>query len=186
MRVPAPGQLHRSLPCDTANGGSIMTRAYQCGSDDLCFGQHVVENVLFEAFYFFHDAAGFIEKRFTLISFRLAEITLVFMRHIAEFAGLFLQLSYFFDGLCSAMRLSRVRDCSLSDTRTGLPMRRTYNPSSASFSLNRSTAVLLGATTNTRSPSRRTRALMAGIRVVVLPLPEDHVRWPVRLPRGSF
>ncbi len=48
---------------------------------------------------------------------------------------------------CSAILLSSVREKSFSDTRAGLPTRSTLTPVSASFSLNRSTAVLLGATT---------------------------------------
>ena len=54
-----------------------------------------------------------------------------------------------FMALCSAILLSSVSAMSRSETFAGLPTRRTFSPSSESFSLSRSTAVLLGATTST-------------------------------------
>ena len=76
-----------------------------------------------------------------------------------------------FTELWAAILLSRVSAISRSDTLAGLPTRSTFSPSSDSFSLSRSTAVLLGAVTSMRFSPCAMSARMACTSVVVLPVP---------------
>ena len=69
----------------------IVVGAYQGGGDHLRFGDKVVNNILLRVTHFFHDLAGFIKQRLALFPFCFTKTAFVFMRHIPELIGLFLQ-----------------------------------------------------------------------------------------------
>ncbi len=74
----------------------IVVSPDQRGCHYLRFGQHVIENILLHPFDFLQHITRFVKQRLALFSFRLSEITLVFMGHVFKLTGLLLQLLYLF------------------------------------------------------------------------------------------